>query len=219
MANKKEKTQPDNNVQENPEKEQEKVWDDADDQDGKRPGSITMTLSNGQSVSLTADKNWEATVEGLPKYKDGQEITYTWEEGSMPEGYKLLSKEVSGLITTFTNQYTPETTDLTVKKVWNDVNDKDKLRPASVTVHVLANGEEIETFELNEENKWTATLEDLPVCEGGKEIKYTVTEDTVKSYTTVISGNAKDGFTVTNSHTPPSPPTPPKPPVPNTAGK
>lgn len=29
MANKKEKTQPDNNVQENPEKEQEKVWDDA----------------------------------------------------------------------------------------------------------------------------------------------------------------------------------------------
>ncbi|MBQ6368001.1 MAG: Cna B-type domain-containing protein [Erysipelotrichaceae bacterium] len=196
-----------------------KVWDDADDQDGKRPGSITMTLSNGQSVSLTADKNWEATVEGLPKYKDGQEITYSWEEGSMPEGYKLLSKEVSGLITTFTNQYTPETTDLTVKKVWNDVNDKDKLRPASVTVHVLANGEEIETFELNEENKWTATLEDLPVCEGGKEIKYTVTEDTVKSYTTVISGNAKDGFTVTNSHTPPSPPTPPKPPVPNTAGK
>ena len=179
-----------------------------------------MTLSNSDEVTLSENNQWTATVT-VPKYNNGQEITYTWTEGDMPEGYELLSTKVAGLITTITNKYTPEpeTIDITVKKVWNDANDKDKLRPAKVTVRILANGDEIESFELSEENKWTATLEDQPVSDGEKEITYTVNEDTVKSYTTAISGSAKDGFTVTNSHTPPSPPTPPKPPVPNTAGK
>ncbi|MBR3150595.1 MAG: Cna B-type domain-containing protein [Erysipelotrichaceae bacterium] len=197
-----------------------KVWDDEDNKDGKRPGTLKVTLSNGDEVTLSENNQWTATVT-VPKYNNGQEITYTWTEGDMPEGYELLSTKVAGLITTITNKYTPEpeTIDITVKKVWNDANDKDKLRPAKVTVRILANGDEIESFELSEENKWTATLEDQPVSDGEKEITYTVNEDTVKSYTTAISGSAKDGFTVTNSHTPPSPPTPPKPPVPNTAGK
>ena len=196
-----------------------KVWEDSDNKDGMRPQTLNVTLSNGNKVTLSESNQWTAVAEGLPKYEKGKEITYTWKEDSMPEGYKLLSQEVTGLITTITNQYTPKTIDITVKKVWNDVNDKDKLRPANVTVHILANGKEVESFELSEENKWTATLEAQPAKKDGKDIVYTVTEDAVASYTTAISGSAKDGFTVTNSHTPPTPPTPPKPPVPNTAGK
>ena len=36
----------------------------------------------------------------------------------------------------------------------------------------------------------------------GKKIAYTVTEDEVNGYTPEVSGTAKDGYTVTNIHTP-----------------
>ena len=39
----------------------------------------------------------------------------------------------------------------------------------------------------------------------GKEIKYTVTEEKIDGYTTDITGNAKDGYLITNTKdTPPS---------------
>ena len=63
-----------------------KVWKDSNNQDGKRPESLTVTLSNGETVTLNAANGWEATVDNLPKYANGQPITYTWTEGEMPEG-------------------------------------------------------------------------------------------------------------------------------------
>ena len=50
------------------------MWDDENNQDGKRPDSLKVTLSNGTEVTLNADNEWTATVTGLPKYADGQEI-------------------------------------------------------------------------------------------------------------------------------------------------
>ena len=94
-----------------------KVWDDASNQDGKRPDSLKVTLSNGTEVTLNADNEWTATVTGLPKYADGQEIEYTWTEGGLPEGYTLTNTVKEGTITTLTNSYTPEETEATVKKV------------------------------------------------------------------------------------------------------
>ena len=66
-----------------------KVWDDAENQDGKRPESLNVTLSNGTEVTLNESNNWTAMVEDLPKYDDGQVIEYTWTEGTLPEGYVL----------------------------------------------------------------------------------------------------------------------------------
>ena len=58
-----------------------KVWDDANNQDGKRPDSITVTLSNGTEFTLNEANDWTATVEDLPMYDGGKEISYTWKIG------------------------------------------------------------------------------------------------------------------------------------------
>ncbi len=82
-----------------------KVWDDKDDATGMRPESLTVTLSNGDTVTLNEENGWTATVSDLPKNKDGKAIKYTWSESSMPDGYSLASSEASGTVTTLTNKY------------------------------------------------------------------------------------------------------------------
>ena len=91
-----------------------KVWNDADNQDGIQPAKVTVDLMNGttivKTVELKASNNWTQTVEHLPKYNNGQKITYTWNEKNIPSGY-TLSSAVSddGLVTTLTN--TPDNPD------------------------------------------------------------------------------------------------------------
>ena len=59
----------------------EKTWDDANDQDGKRPESITVNLlADGKKVAekkITKDDAWKYEFKDLPKYKNGKEIVYT----------------------------------------------------------------------------------------------------------------------------------------------
>ena len=60
-----------------------KTWDDADNQDGKRPESIKINLiADGgetpvKTLTVTKDENWSWSFSNLPKYKDGKEIKYT----------------------------------------------------------------------------------------------------------------------------------------------
>ncbi len=175
-----------------------KVWNDSNNQDGKRPASLVVTLSNGATVTLNEAYGWTDTVTGLPKYAGGQEITYTWTEGTMPQGYTLTDTSVNGTVTTLTNTYTTETTEATVKKVWNDSNNQDGKRPASLVV-TLSNGA---TVTLNEANGWTDTVTGLPKYENGQEITYTWTEDAVEGYQ--LTNTEKNGTTttLTNTHTP-----------------
>ena len=88
-----------------------KVWDDSDNADGKRPESLNVTLSTGDSYTLTEEENWELSIDGLDKYKDGKEIEYTWTEEEV-SGYKLTKTETAtsgeAVVTTFTNTIQPE---------------------------------------------------------------------------------------------------------------
>ncbi len=189
----------------------EKVWDDADDQDGIRPASIGVTLlADGdevETVTLTenADKKWTATVSGLPKNADGKEIVYTWTEKLVPDGYTCETPTVAAG-GTITNKHTPEQTEATVKKVWEDANDQDGFRPDELTVKLLANGEETgKTVTLSESNNWTATIDELDKYAAGKEISYTWDEGDIEKYT--LSKTEKDPSdatitTLTNTHTP-----------------
>ena len=184
-----------------------KVWDDANNQDGKRPESLKVTLSNGTEVTLNEGNKWTATVDKLPKYANGQEIEYTWTEGTLPEGYTLTNTTKQGTITTLTNSYTPETIDIPVKKVWSDNNSNS--RPESVAVNLIADGAEtpVKTVTLSEENNWAATFEDLPKYKnGGTEIEYEVKEAEVDGYYTSYSINAETGPRSCTS--PPPPPIP-----------
>ena len=88
-----------------------------------------------------------------------------------------------------------ELRDIQVAKIWNDNNNQDGIRPASVTVHLYAGGEVIETVELNEGNGWKHTFRDLPAYFRGNWIRYSVTEDPVEGYTCQVNG-----FTIRNTH-------------------
>ena len=68
----------------------------------------------------------------------------------------------------------------TVKKVWDDENDKDGLRKDSVDVKLLANGEDTgKTATLTEAEGWQYTFEDLDAYdESHKLIEYTAEETT-----------------------------------------
>src|SRR5690606_22559453 len=61
-----------------------KTWDDANNQDGVRPEKITVNLlANGEkinSVEVTEKEDWKYSFTDLPKYKVGEEITYTVDE-------------------------------------------------------------------------------------------------------------------------------------------
>ena len=174
-----------------------KIWEDNDNQDGKRPTKIVLTLSNGQEIELNEDNNWEATVTGLPKYNNGVEIEYTVEEKNVPEGYEV---SYDGL--TVTNTHEPEVIDIKITKIWSDVDDQDGVRPETITVRLYANGEEIEVITLDEECEWKAVIEGLDKYADGKEIEYSVTEDTIELYEAVITGDAENGFTIENFYSP-----------------
>ena len=65
-----------------------KVWDDADNQDGKRPASLEVTLSNGTKVTLNEGNSWTATIDKLPKYANGKEISDSLYDYSLIRNYK-----------------------------------------------------------------------------------------------------------------------------------
>lgn len=102
-----------------------------------------------------------------------------------------------------TLQFIPATTSISVSKKWNDANNKDGIRPDNVTVQLYANGDKSgEPVTLNYNGGWEYTFNSLPVYSAGKEITYTVQESAVNGYTSTVTGNAADGFVITNSHEP-----------------
>lgn len=186
--------------------EASKVWDDQDNVEGLRPEKIEFQLykngtAEGKPVALSAGNDWKVTFSSLPdKDNDGNVITYTVKEVKVPTHYTAESQEaqfVDGKAT-ITNKRTPETTEVSVKKVWDDAQNQDGLRPSTITVHLLANGEEVQTATLSGEgDTWSHSFTDLPVYKNGQKLVYTVTEDTVANYSTAIEGS-----TITNTYKP-----------------
>ena len=196
-----------------------KVWDDADNQDGKRPQDLTVTLMKNetvvvQTVTLDAANNWTAEVENLAKNENGTPIRYSWVEGTMPEGYSLESAAVTdeknsddvviGTITTLTNTYAPGKVSASVKKVWDDTNNQDGIRPETLRVNLLKNGQATDQFViLSEENRWSATLDNLDEYTDGTLNEYTWSEELPNGYTVTVSDPDEVGTTtLTNTHTP-----------------
>ena len=185
----------------------EKIWNDNNDQDGKRPSSVTVTLyadgqSTDQSLTLNEANGWKGAFENLAESENGKKINYTVKETPV-SGYASATTGSASEGFTITNSYTPEQTSVTVTKAWDDKNDQDGIRPESITVKLLADGQETEeTLKLSSGNNWMGTFSGLDKYKDGKEITYTIEEVSVNGYSTVVTGDASTGFTITNSHTP-----------------
>ena len=179
-----------------------KAWNDNDDQDGLRQ-AVDVELyadgvATGQIQTLSADNNWTATWTGLAEKANKKAITYTVEEVTAIDGYTSETTQTSANNFTITNTHTPETTEVSGTKVWDDNDDQDGLRPTSIKVNLLANGTVINSQTVTADDDWSYSFTDLPKYANGSEIAYTVEEaNTPDGYTSVV-----DGTTITNTHIP-----------------
>ena len=171
-----------------------KTWDDNDDQDGIRPESITINLlANDEvidTITVTEADEWKWSFTGLAKFEAGEEITYSITEEKV-DGYETT---IDGY--NVTNKHVPATVVVEGNKTWDDNDDQDGIRPESITINLLANGEVVETITVTAAD-WSWTFENLPKFEAGEEITYSITEEKVDGYETTI-----DGYNVTNKHVP-----------------
>ena len=178
---------------------------------GKVGSEITVKLMNGTEVvdTKTVDasaakignaKTWEVSFEA-PKYgKDGNEVVYTVTESAI-EGYKA---EVSGNQDagfTITNKDT-EKVKIKVDKKWLG-------KVANQITISLMNGTEVveektvdaTSAKQDDAKTWEVTFEAPKYDANGEEIAYTVKESAITGYESNVSGNQKDGFTITNRDT------------------
>ena len=165
---------------------------------GTPAASVTIKLladgAEKETVTLTATENWTHTFTNLDKYAvDGHEIAYTVDETPVA-GY---TKSISGTAATgftITNTITAKVS-VPVTKVW--------VGPAapSVTIKLLADGVEKDSVTLNAVNGWAHTFTNLDKYKNGTEIVYTVQEEPVTNYDSAVTGDATNGFKVTNTNT------------------
>lgn len=217
-----------------------KVWNDGEDSDGIRPDHIVVTLKDGNDVIETVkltdeDAGWNEgvtstkptedkyyVITGLPKYKDGEQISYSVYEKDITDYLPSIVEDetpvVAGASQTFTivNTHTPgETIDVKVVKEWKgDEADKSTRQDVKVQLIEVVKGyrkkigEEVTlTFDPeNPDKEMSHTWKDLAeVQEGGAPITYEVTETEVDGYT--MTGNVveedEDGnltITITNEY-------------------
>ena len=180
-----------------------KAWDDKDNQDGKRPTSVTVKLladgqDTGKTLELNAANGWAGSFTDLDADKGGTPIQYTVVEVTVP-GYtsKVTGDAASGF--TITNSYSPETVDIKATKNWDDANNQDGKRPTKITINLLADGQKVDSKEVQAaaDGTWTVEFTKLAKYKDGKEIKYTVTEEAVAEYESTITD-----FTITNKYAP-----------------
>ena len=175
-------------------------WHDDQNRDGKRPSSIQVDLYKQvgsektfiQTYTVTAgrDNSWTYSVTGLPLNENGQEITYLVD---VNEDFRQ-QLEQSGYTCTMEGStvhlyYTPAVGYVTGHINWNDNGDNDNLRPDSVTATLYANGKSTgRTLELNEDNGWTKTWQDVDSYYNdngttGTPVVYTIVVDVPDGYT------------------------------------
>lgn len=193
-----------------------KTWNDNNNKDGNRPDSITVRLyADGVEVDnhvLTAGENWSYTFTEKPHYKEDNktEIVYTVNEDAVA----MYAKEINGY--NIVNNYQPETTSISVIKIWQDNNNAQNRRPASIAMTLSDGQKEVKTVVLNEANNWTATVNDLPTVVNGMPAKYAWKEQQVIGYTLTSVTENGNTMTFTNAvwERPENPPTGKKPKTP-----
>ena len=188
-----------------------KTWADNNNQDGVRPDSITVELFKTVDDKTTSmGDNYKRTLTGstvdyswsdLPVYEEGKEITYTVKEVGETNG-KIAGKNGKEYTVEYDemnikNSYTPATTEVSGSKTWDDVDNQDGKRPSSIIVNLLADGTKVTDKTVTANDKWAWSFTGLDKYNSGTEIVYTISEDTVADYTTVV-----DGYNITNTHTP-----------------
>ena len=185
-------------------------------------GGVMWLDVDGCTATLSAENGWTATFDALlvnVPGRQGVKRSYRVVESAL-DGYRTSCTtdgvESDGVVVPVANKTeivtvvntNIEKIEIWGTKVWNDDGDQDGARPKSVTVRLLADGKEVASKTVSDAdanvdnpNAWSFSFGELAKYDSkdGHEIVYTVTEDPVVGYGSVVGGSVKEGFTVTNS--------------------
>ena len=137
-----------------------------------------------------------------------QFLGVSYKDRNLAEAYELQEKmEIEYDGWNVINSYSPEEISISVIKQWVGDNTSPKTtgHRDNVEIHLLADGEDTGlVLILTEENNWMGSFTGLPKYRPeGELIVYTIAEVNVNEYyTSIINGNAEEGFVVTNTHIP-----------------
>lgn len=184
----------------------DKVWKDAENQDGLRPDAIHIRLISNdieKDAYLDAESDWHLDFEGLPKYRDhGILNEYSVQEVDV-DGYTSTVTTKDGYAFTIENDHVPAVIDIPITEEWIDDNDRDGLRPDSHTVILVDGTNAIEEVVLDKNNGYGVALKNMPKYKNGVEINYQIKDFKVDGYTTnIIKSDSVKDFNITNTHVP-----------------
>lgn len=179
----------------------ENIWDDSNDQIGKRPSYLKVMLKRDgvncydEPVIVKESNDWTFTASKMPKLG-----TYSVDVET-PAGYVTTIENanvkdgVMEVKATHTIKPAPERTTLVVKVTWVDNNNADGKRPDSIKVDIHKNGKSIydEAQPVKAEKDWTLTIPGIE-----KSASYSVVKPTVKGYDVTVKDTVigKDASTI-----------------------
>lgn len=194
----------------------EKIWkNDEDVKTLYRPENVVIHLyANGidtnKSVTTGEDENWRYSFSDLDKYSEGEPITYTVKEDAVDNYTASYSggeadwydSENEIIVLNTTNTFKPTFPSkfpdkgqeegkyyVNVKgtKFWNDDDDRQGMRPDSITIHLYKDGVDTGLSTSTDASKdWTYSFDNLEKYdyEGDyHEFEYSVKEDVPEGYT------------------------------------
>ncbi len=180
-------------------------WDDANNQDGKRLDSVEAELyaegqATGNKVTLDEKNSWKASFAKVDVKKDGKRINYTVKTTENKDYTITTTGNVlddNGVVVTY--KHVPETVNVSIKSTWNDANNQDGIRPATISVQLMKDDKE-EGDNINLKIASSKTWSNLPKYANGKEIKYAVAISDVSGYTKKVTGSVADGYVAAFTH-------------------
>ena len=194
-----------------------------------QPITIDADTEGVTIEEIDGKTRWTYTVEDLPLYKldeDGeyelnngnvQLCVYTAEEtkigsetvtNNKTSKYQVSTQQQRNFVT-ITNKHTPTTVNISGTKEWDDNGNSDGLRPDTITINLLANGEiardsngraiitTASASDVDANGKWKYSFTNLPEYKNGEKIVYTVEEEEVEGYKPTV-----DGYDIKNVHIP-----------------
>lgn len=172
-------------------------------------GQLLQTTQNALdgSISFNAiNYSKEGTFHYVIKEIPSQEEGYTYDSKEVRATVKVVNVfgEYYGSVTyegdtTFTNTF-HNVKSIAGQKTWVDSGSQN--RPKSITVHLYANNQILDSKAVTEEDGWKYRFDNLPIYdENGQKINYTITESPVLNYVTSVNG-----YDITNTYVPPQDP-------------
>ena len=162
---------------------------------GSNSKTFRYTITESGSVANVTNDSASHTVNVT--------VSYDRNKRKLSAKAEYLNGGKSGSSAEFNNEYHKPVTRVQVEKVWSDSNDRSRMRPESITIHLLRNGEEIKTKTVTEADDWKWTFDNLDKFDANdKEYKYTIKEDTVPFYTSAESTDADGNTVITNTYKP-----------------